>query len=697
METLYVVFDPQVLEEAGCEESPGSQVFLVGREYISPSSTTNVKGFHLFAVLVGGLMVLIAVGFAVYVGQEKAAKVDAMAAKITQYEIARLADVVREDAYNTTLSGLRGSLQDYFATNPLYPPDDAWESEQKFKEWFENDFARSEQFLKWIARALASELTAYRYVRKYADYTVSVELEEEETVKTLSKAVRLKILDDGTFTFILDTRNLTEEELRGLPSIKVCQGVSCTTFVVFPSGIWSFPVPLRIMEAYRRAREAYFSEKSHINDFKLALGFCKRTGECALWKCSGFDFRPLYPEEYKGFVSKHLPDVLQPPVGIKYITAPCTSQFLILQGELQKEVNKITGCGEECYLPCDDPQSLYILLQAKLEEYAPEDVNVTLDPVSIKEYKTFHVLSQDAFEIMEAIKENTMLFFLPPGLLGEAGTLPLSSCKDEGYVYCYAPVFISYVVSWQDPDATYRVRNYPAVFLFRQTLKGFETMDRKLSELEKKAEEYEFKPPENQQLDEEWNTIQCVKNGAAQCYQLFERAILACYGQELNGDVVGFCRERLLEGNMPEACKIVLLHSAVEGATWFENLNDALRSWILDQLGFGQQYREAKDLTEAQKNAYFYNLAKEAIATLPDGGDECNRLKSLFLCSGETCKYAYCADLNAACHMFGFEEGIPGKCAAVGNDATIYALRYIHIWELLTSVCSAEYKYQSTE
>ncbi len=636
--------------------------------------------------MIGASMLLIAMAYMLYLGNEKRARIDAISQHISQYEIARLADVIREDAYNTTLSTLRASLQDYFATTPLYPPKEAWEDEEKFKEWFESNLSNDEQFLRWVARALAAELLSYRYVREYAkDYIIGVDIEEEKTVGVLRDAVRLVVNDDGTFTFVIDTRNLSEEQFRNLPTIKVCQMGSCTSFVVFPSGIWTFPVPLRIMEAYRKAREVYWRVKSRKDEFKIAFGFCKKTGTCGIWKYR-WGFERVFPRG-EDTLMKRLPELQEGPVTIKFITSPCTSQIMLEENMPEEyRVSDIPVCCGPCsdLLPPD--YYLLLLLQKKIKELAPDDVNVDVDPVSIREFRTFRVLKQEGFSLVYLFAQSVGLDMLiewgliPRDIASQAFT-PTSECKDGGYVYCYAPVMLSYIVSWEDTNPTYRVKNYPARFLFRQTLTGFEDMESELESLEERATSYQLKPPEMETV--EFNQIKCRISGADLCWQNFERAVVVCNGGDASTPAWQFC---LGNQNAP-GCIVVLTRAYLDNASL---IPEAIVNWLLDQ---NPDLERIKLMKEYGRKLYFYEMAKKAITLLPTNGEECNQLKSSFICPYEknTCEFALCYDLNNYCKNMSFENGVPGGCGKVGTEATIYSLFYLHITEQLRGECRPQF------
>ena len=295
-----------------------------------------MRGFNLFAAFLGVAMIAIAAGYALYTTQEKTAKTTHIMDELVRFDTAGVADVIKSDVYNTVLVKMRKDFQDYFATRPIEPPEYVWGSESAFKNWFEKDFAQSEALTYWLADRMIYELQAYTSSNIFGEeYEVSISGSVKATADALKGAVSAKILDDGTFIYIIDTTKMGPEAYGNLPKILVRkrgESSGFTTDVVIPRGKWTIPVPLRIMDAYRVARAAkgFMESGERYKKLALAVGHCDPNN---LAICDAFLVEPSYVEPVSNSKDAFTPNTVvsslegySGPRGS--LVSPCTQQYM---------------------------------------------------------------------------------------------------------------------------------------------------------------------------------------------------------------------------------------------------------------------------------------------------------------------------------------------------------------------------------
>ncbi len=239
-----------------------------------------MRGFNLFAAFLGMAMIAIAVGYSIYAQQMKVQRIDALTDELARFDTAGVADSIKMDVYSTVLNNIRAHFHEFFAEAIITPPQDKWNSEDSFKKWFEEDYARSEDVTYWVASQMVDELAAYTSTQYLGDeYTITYQGDVNAVAGALKGAVSAKIRPDGTFVYIIDTTKLSPEAYTKLPKIIVQKRGSTsaiTSDVILPRGKWEIPVPLRILTAYKvaRATKSFMEKGKKYKYLSLALGHC---------------------------------------------------------------------------------------------------------------------------------------------------------------------------------------------------------------------------------------------------------------------------------------------------------------------------------------------------------------------------------------------------------------------------------------
>lgn len=354
-----------------------------------------MRGFNLFAAFLGVAMIAIAVGYSMYAQQEKSARSDLMVQELVRFDTAGVAEVIKSDVYNTLLAKIRQDFQEYFESTPLDPPEDVWSSEEAFVDWFEHDFARSESMTYWIADRMMSELKSIAASTMFGEeYEISVIGNTKATAGALKDAVSAKILEDGTFIYVIDTEKMPPEAYDNLPKIMVKkrgETAGFTTDVVLPRGKWTLPVPLRVTEAYRVARETreYIESTGKQKYLALAAGHCDQDNLaiCDAFVLDGTKLKPMTVNE-SYFEDKTPVSSLENSEGPKgLIISPCKKQ----QIDYTKIV-KETGMGWD-----DFTNMLKEQIQREIQ-YVEEALENTEDPNKVESLQKYHQELLDALE-----------------------------------------------------------------------------------------------------------------------------------------------------------------------------------------------------------------------------------------------------------------------------------------------------------
>ena len=252
-----------------------------------------------------------------------------------------------------------------------------------------------------------------------------------------------------------------------LPKMKVCESGYCREITVFPTEKTEITIPLRLLKALQKAREAYLYLQSHRWDLTFSAGFCKR--DCAV--CGVFEGDPperiVYPPEAEkkceGFSIE---------MG-KFVDE---SGYYRLMGIHNGGCPNLSLLDEETkkYIPCSEPKLiLEKFYNEKLKELSKDiDGNLQFDPRTIREVPT------KAFVYEEVVDTSflTASTLIPPEILEAIGIpiyehrgmmrLPGSPCRFIGEGECSFPVELRFVYSWTDEDNKYSVTGEPVTYHF---------------------------------------------------------------------------------------------------------------------------------------------------------------------------------------------------------------------------------------
>ena len=633
-----------------------------------------MRGFNLFAAFLGVVMLAIAVGFTVFTGTQESQALREISTQVQTVSAESIADLIRQDAHNTVVETIRRSFQDFFATNPVEPPEEAWESEGRFKEWFAKEFIAESKLTEHIADALAGELLIYQGL-PLKGHTVRVVVNRSALAEALKEGSSISVRDDGTFVFIYDSSKLSPEALAGLPTI-VIDGR--TTVTVFPPGRWMIPVPLRVVEAYRRAKAFREKVRGHMYLFKLLFGVCSRESiKCALWKWTGSGVSPVYPSsvDSERFTVAASEVGAGEPWRAYNLMDVCTDMRLYTD---DSELNKALGV-EEIHCGIPKPALIAILderLSSLLDE---ENASVAIVPESVRTYKTWRVAEMQAISVSQFIQSNIPIPFLKDLIeraveaLGGTAAMPITPCRPAGYLYCAAPTSLTYDYVWTDTDLRYSVTGEPAVFAFRMSFsRDFDAITTWLEARERRVERASMNV---QTVDVGYDPQECEENMLMWCAKTLFDNFQSCVTLRLGSwSVIGDLAQagHCIQHPDDPICKMdptsLALILGISNAT----ASDLKSKWNSVR-GVGH---------------YLYTEFNAYAEAHPD--DE----------TAQTCAQMFYAfkDENALCmdpnqnfceHLKWLQSGTP-KCDTSDADTVAYAVFWFHPFEEFAGTCRAK-------
>ncbi len=526
------------------------------------------RGFNLFSVFVGISMIAIAVAFSVYVSKYQINTEKTIAPKIFGYETASVADFVRDDATATLTNRIRQEFQEFFATQVLWPPQEsyynnAYQNEDVFKNWFENRLAKTNVFTSWFAHRLALELQKYQNLR-VGDYAISISANEEQMQKAIADGSTFKILNDGTFVYILDTTKISDDEYRSLPRLVLRKGFSQVEFPVLPRQKWAIRVPIRVMKAYDKARKVWQTLQWETSPLMLAAGACRADCPvCGVYSYSAYGFRMIWPKDERYSkecfltTEKDVPEEGKyKPVVVGSVENVCMNQYLDLNSkealsalgledakDVPKKIVCFSGTLLENYQADQKAALLAAILNERLKAIKKQqrwDVNMYVDPSSFRMYKTERVCKQRVISLASFVSSQL------PGMdwllkkIGSAlgldilaqGTIGLSPCEEVGYLTCTAPTNFGVVVHWEDKDKRYRTLNEPASFNFGVRLTApFLPMAHELNSVQREVNALPKITPKKYSVTEDTAKKldkKCVENTMASCMVQYLKTLADC-------------------------------------------------------------------------------------------------------------------------------------------------------------------------
>ena len=657
--------------------------------YIPARRCGNVRGFNLFAAFLGVVMLAISIGLSAFTFSKESATISEISTQITHESAESVADLIRQDAHNTVVESVRRGFQNFLAHNDLDPPADVWKGEEAFKEWFSEEFVRSDRLTRFLADYIAEELLLYQNI-PLKGHTVRVVVNKQGLSEALAKGASVEFREDGTFVFVYDTSLLEAKDMAKLPTIVVD---GSETVSVFPPGRWMIPIPLRILEAYRHARSFRERVRRNINEFKILFGSCDLDASPA---CGVYEWRmkplPLYPQS----APKHI-KVAASEVGTGTWTAynltsgACTDLAL----EVGDELNELP-------LPVELPDHvicsvyaetlLYGLLQKRLSQLVQgEDEFAVVRPESIQKFRTWRIFTQQAIGVSSLIGSSTF----PPiqwlldrvlAAIPGAQIIPLTPCKPSGYMYCAVPARLAYVYSWVDPDTNYSVTGEHAIFSFRQVFVDefddiytrYKTRDEQVKHITPGGTEtvdVNYDPEECEKRAKQWCADQIIK-GYEQCVRLEIEARKEQLKDEWGwlGDIVAGIVD-LGQKIMDICSNPVMQYTQV---CYFSTAYNTLKT------AGEQAYLSEWNTIQETGHALYVRYAQEYNKTQSEVAKQC-----MYMFSAFKDENALCMDTNKNfCNYFSWlENGVPGICPE--KEHVAYSVFWFHPFEEFVATCTS--------
>ncbi len=418
-----------------------------------------MRGFHLYAVLLGSLMVAITVGYGVFLASQENSRVSLMLELEKRSRFIPYVDIMREESFATTSAAIRRAFELYLRRNPIEVPLEVYESGD-FGEWFSEELVRRASLRDVLASYIFAELKSYILVQRRG---LSVELvgSSEAVSRAIEEGVKLYVREDSVIA-VIDPSLMSDDVLGALPKLKVCEEEYCRTLSVFPEERTEVTIPLRLKAAFEKARLAYKKLKSRLDSLKFMAGFCKEgCAACGVFRY-GWDTTLVYPEngDCKGFQIR-------------------LEEFTGEKGSYRITGIQGGGCAnlsvrwEDGYIPCSTPETLLREYYRKVLEEFSEDIegNVYFDEVFVDVSPTKLISYEQVIDI-GALLGSATGFDLVLDLLGydvsgkKMMRVPGTGCVKYGYATCAYPARMRFLFSWRDEDPSYSATGSPMNYTF---------------------------------------------------------------------------------------------------------------------------------------------------------------------------------------------------------------------------------------
>ncbi len=424
-----------------------------------------MRGFHLYTALAGSLIVAIVVAYSIYLTSLENSHVNRALELQKKSQYIPYIDIMKEESFATTSTVFRTVFQRYIESTYLSVPKEVYES-GNFGEWVREHLLESRTARNRFALYLMSELRSYISVQSPGT-TITIEGSTEGLKRAVAEGVEVIPREDSVF-IIIDPSQMDRETLESLPRMKVCKGGYCKTVSIFPTERTEVTVPLRLLLAFEKAREAYEQVEREEGHLWITAGFCK--GGCAL--CGVFEFRGsgvdrLYPEGEDLDCDK--------------VVVPLES-FVDESGYYRATGMHNGGCAnlslywEELnkYIPCSSPEEILKLYYNEKVRELSQDLEGNLELLTnfIDKVPTMYMDYEEVVDVGMLLSSSV----IPPEVLRYLGIdihsedqimrLPGKGCKGIGYAYCAYPKRLVFLYSWTDEDNRYSVGGYPVTYHF---------------------------------------------------------------------------------------------------------------------------------------------------------------------------------------------------------------------------------------
>ncbi len=429
-----------------------------------------MRGFNLYAALVGSLMVVIAAAYVAFLLSQEGKRVDILIEMDKRSKFIPITDIMREQSFTMTSAAFRSAIQRLLSVYVMDLPEN--ESE------IENMFRREDASLL-LAQYLYGYLRSYRFIR-----LENIRIELEPNIKDLQKIVNnlnVKVLNGG-IVLVYDPSKFREN----VPSAMVCQGDMCREVPIFPDERVEVLVPLRLKKAMMIAKDVkkkMISGDIKVDDVLVKVGFCEDYSVCGIFSWDG---RMLYPLSDKDVEKVRKGIELPMEVGENDIPAyeplgfyggGCYNMGIYLGGK---------------YYGCADPTNLWYMLgwyteTASINLCYDEDgkmidgtdqedcvfeVRILPDFERYKEFKKGVIIYENTISL-GSLLDSAIGGFLS-FLFGVERTgvvrIPGSECKVMGVATCVAPEKKSVIIVVKDRDERFKTLLTEPIFKFRVVL-----------------------------------------------------------------------------------------------------------------------------------------------------------------------------------------------------------------------------------
>jgi len=416
-----------------------------------------MKGVHLYAVVLGSLMVGVAILYVLYTANMEHEKIRYMLELDRRAKVIPYVDIVREESFTATSVIFRKVFENLITSQTLYIPKKVFDDDN-FEGWINAVWLKNEKVAEYVANLLAGELESYMAI---TDVRARVVGQKEALKEAIRKGVEIKF-EENVFYVIFDPSKLPKTIIQNLPGLEVCKEGLCRKITVFPDERTEITVPLRWKLAFEKAREVV----EGLGSIELfAAGYCKRNcPACGVYKI-GEEVELVYPER------KH----------------PCDPMQADLLGEGKGNYRAVSsaegGClgiglrWERSLFECGKEEALAGLLITYYTHWFKErvktDLNIFFPGELLTSEPTYYVLQAYVYDISEIIGgsvgfglEKVVKMFTGPRKLKDVAFAPGSECRLVGDAKCVYPRKLGIGIAWRDEDTNFSVSGFPVTYRF---------------------------------------------------------------------------------------------------------------------------------------------------------------------------------------------------------------------------------------
>lgn len=423
-----------------------------------------MRGIHLYAALLGSIMVTVAIFYVFYTNHMEHEKIKYILELDERAKVIPYIDIIREESFAATSVIFRKAFENLINNYIIYVPKEVFDKDS-FDKWINEVWLKNDKVAEYVANLLTSELRSYMAI---TDVEATVMGQKEALKEAIKEGVEIRF-EDNAFYVIFDPSRLSKDVLQSLPGLEVCKEGLCRRITVFPDEKTEITVPLRWKLAFEKARNVV--EK--LDDIEtFAAGYCKKDCPvCGVYRVKGdFSVELVYPKREKPCEPVKV-DLLGEDKGP--YRAVSSSEGGCLGIGLEYNLGKVYGlfeCGKE------DRLGALLLLYYNdwfKKKLGDTEVNIFFPSDFLTSEPTYYVLQALVYDASEVLEGSVgfgigkiVEFLSKPRKLRDVLFAPGTACRVVSDVKCVYPRKLGIGLAWEDKDVSFSVSGIPVTYRF---------------------------------------------------------------------------------------------------------------------------------------------------------------------------------------------------------------------------------------